>query len=977
MKKTFQLRFFWAFWVFFTSSLPYINAQTKVSGFVRDLKSGERLIGAHILKNEDLSGTVSDNNGYFSLIVHTPTQIKISYIGYHPVFVSIDQQKDTLLEVNLDQGEQLDEVVIQGNRRQRNNVVTMKMQEISKLPSLGGKTDVLKSLQLLPGVMAQNEGSSLLLVRGGEPGQNLYLFDNAPVIYVNHLGGFMSVFNPDIISSIDLYKGGFPARYGGRLSSVMDISQRDGDRHAFKSSFSAGVTDLSFSVEGPAPLKNSSFILTGRKTLTDGLMATYSWLSESNDFVVAYGFHDLNGKFSWQPDDRNSFHFNLYQGDDYLNFWAFNRIEHIDYIERTTAHIGNTWGNWLVSGRWNRVVSARLFITNTLSYTSYRLNLGVYYTVTDTIKQTPIERRYLSTVTDLSYRANLKYQLLKSWQVEGGWQASAFKHIPNFWYQSDIEYQNEGEKLRSYELAAYIENNINLDTRFEANLGLRLVSYFADGYQNLSLEPRVRLNYNFALDQNLQFTYHRVTQNQQLLFTAGNIMNNEVWLPAIKGIEPANSEQFTFGWNGSFHEGKYVAEVTGYYKTMSNLATYSEGYSNLLGDSEWRNKVVTGGTGTSKGIEFLLKKQYGSFSGFVSYAYSRTTRQYPQINKGEAYIFDYDRPHSISLNIHKKLNEKWSFDAVWVYQTGLPYTPVIGRQLTLNTKPDKNGNFSYYETLLYGERNSARMKDYHRLDIGITLNTVTRHNRKAIWIFSVYNLYNRQNPVYYYYNTSENGGYDRPEYNTGFKPTFLYQMSFFPIIPSVSYKLYFEKTEVKQIKTGSNWFDRLPKLDLGMKLKIKATYGRYPGLYNSNRGILANYPSYNLDVDYKIVKSLAVGLSLGYSDITIQTNPTSSDWTTSNIKMPYGGLSVHFHPLDFFIKKPAPRFDFYFLGRYGFNYINSLEGWYPTNGFHFGMLHGLGMDFYLTKHLGIFGEGIITISPTITWAWRAGVSLRF
>jgi hypothetical protein len=781
------------------------QAQNRISGFVRDKQSGENLIGANIVVEGETGGTSTDNSGYFSIMAKIPCVLKISFVGFKQADLALGTARDTLIHIGLEPGKEIEAIVIKGIRKPINNISTLRISELRQLPSLGGKPDVLKSMQLLPGIQTQNEGSSLLLVRGGDPGQNLYLFDNIPVIYVNHLGGFTSVFNPDIINSIDVYKGGFPARYGGRVSSVVDIAQREGDRTKLRGSLSLGVTDLSFTVEGPTKLRNTSFILTGRKTLIDPLMAAVTRLIDMNGLVVAYGFHDLNGKFTWKPDERNSFNLNLYQGDDYLNFWSKQKSERRtgDLLEMKTeivtekSHLKNVWGNWLASARWNHVITPRVFMTNTLSYTRYRLNLFQNYSMTDSVRHPIFERNYLSSVGDLSLRTNFKIQVLKWWSVETGVQASYLNHTPNSYYQSTLEFQPSVVRLGAIEPAVYLDNKFSSGSWFEANLGLRSVAYISKGYSATSFEPRLRIGLTFAQEQQIHASYQRVTQNEQLLFTSGSIMNNEVWVPAGAGIEPAWSDQFTLGWNGSFHQGQIAAEITAYYKTLTNLATYREGYSSLMGDPDWRSKVVTGGSGRSTGVEILLKKQYGDWTGFASYAYSHTTRQFPQINKGQEFVFDFDRPHTASLNINHRFNEKWSASLTWVYQTGLPYTPVLGRQLTQSTEPDENGNFKYYEVLLYGDRNSSRMKDYHRLDAGVTLNTLTRHNRKATWTFSVYNLYNRHNPYFYYINTDNKGGFEKPEYLAEFKPMYLYQMSFFPIIPSVSYKLYFDGTATK------------------------------------------------------------------------------------------------------------------------------------------------------------------------------------
>jgi hypothetical protein len=966
-----------------TMAVP-VYAQSRISGFVTDRITGERLIGANVTVDAQKGGTSADNNGYFSLVASTPCKVKVSFVGYRPFLAELAGSGDTLLAFAMEPGGELKEVVITGQRRTMPNVSTLGIREFRKLPALGGRTDVLKGLQLMPGIQAQNEGSSLLLVRGGDPGQNLYLFDNVPVIYVNHLGGFMSVFNPDIINSIDLYKGGFPARFGGRLSSVVDITQREGDRTSLKGSLSLGITDAGFTLEGPTKLKNSSFIITGRKTFIDPIMMLGTWISDGNDFVVGYGFHDLNGKFTWKPDERNSFHLNLYQGDDYLNYW----VNHKSGNESEISRLRNSWGNWLASGRWNRILSPKAFLSNTLSYTRYRLSLFQSYVIQDTARHPIFDRNYRSSVEDLSLRSSIKYQVLKGWSLETGLQASLLNHVPNSYYQSNLAVQPATERLRALETALYTDNKINVGERTEINLGLRLVYYATSGFGTLSLEPRLRAGFRVAPENYLHIGYQRVTQNDQLLFTNGSIMNSEVWVPAGPGLEPARSEQITAGWTGVFGKGMYSAGIDLYSKSLSNLATYREGYGSLMGDTDWRRKIIGGGTGKSVGIEFLLKKQLGDFTGFVSYAWSHTTRQYPDINKGIEYLFEYDRPHTVSLNINHEFNDRWAVSLTWVYQTGLPYTPVLGRQLTLSTEPDENGDYNYYEALLYGDRNSARMKDYHRLDIGATLNTLTHRGRRATWTFSVYNLYNRHNPFYYYYGTDQSGqDYDRPEYWTSFKPTNLYQMSFFPVIPSVSYKLYFSKSDPARAKKTVNenftkWLfqekdGRATRYEgLKSRWNVKVGFNSYPGLAVKRYGMKFTYGHWRAEASYGILKFLEVGGYAGYSSQTAALMAVGP-LITSDLNTPFLGAGFNFHPLGFLNRHSDLRFDLYLLGRYGGLYYNSPPNYYPKKGLWFQYEHGAGAAFYLWKHVGLFAEYLTGSLATDGGVVRYGLSVKF
>ena len=781
------------------------TAQTRISGFVKDAASGERLIGANITEIGTTKGTVTDNNGYFTLLVKTPVSIQASYIGYASFSMAIASAKDALVEISLTPGKELTAVVIRAEKIMRPNVAKLTTLELQSIPSLGGKPDVMKALQLMPGIKSQSEGSSLLLVRGGSPGENMYLFDNVPVIYVNHLGGFMSVFNPDIINSIDVYKGGFPARYGGKLSSIVDITQKEGNTSGFKGSMSIGLTDLSLTLEGPIK-KKASYIFTGRKTMFGLLMMAATGIGDGNSFIMSYGFHDLNGKISWKPNAKNSLHFNLYQGDDNLNYWAKKSKEN----PANKNHLSYTWGNWLASANWKHVVSSKLFSDNIVSYNRYRLREKQKYSYQGDYGLENVEYKYLSTVQVIALQSAWKYQARQKWAIDFGFKSSLAFNLPNYTYQSNMPSTTEKEQIPTLETALYGDNKFNLPYGFQLNAGLRFVNFNTKGFTDFALEPRLSLNKELNANHQLNLSYMRVNQFSHLLFTPGSLMSNEVWIPADKTIKPAASDQYTIGWTGSYGDGAYQSEVSLYYKTLKDLATYKEGFINLKGDNNWRSKVETGGKGEAYGLEVLFRKNTGNWTGFASYSLSKATRQFPGINNGLEFLYDYDRPNTVSLSVNHKFSERVSLNLAWMYQTGLPYTPVIGRQLTPSLEPDENGVYINYESFIYGKRNSARMKDYHRLDIGLTLNNLTAENKvKSSWTFSVYNAYNRQNPVYYYYNTTSSAEIINPETSgTAYHPFNMYQMSLFPIIPTVSYKFYFEKSNSskKTFKQRmSNW----------------------------------------------------------------------------------------------------------------------------------------------------------------------------
>ena len=778
--------------VLFSFATAHLAAQIHFSGFVTDSLSGERLIGVNIVESGTANGVTSDNNGFFSLRIKQPAVVKLTYVGYKTVEIQIE--KDELMKVRMSTGIALAEVVVSTQRWQNTDVVSLGAKELLNIPALGGKPDVLKAAHLLPGVNPQSEGSSLLSVRGGNPGENLYLLDNIPLIYVNHIGGFMSVFNPDMINGMDIYKSGFPAMYGGKLSSIVDITQREGDMSSLKGTLGVGLSDLSFSVEGPTKIKNTSFIVTGRKTLTEALLGSVSGLSDGNNNIVMYGFHDVNAKFSWKPDTRNSLHLNLYQGDDYLHF-------HTKKEPRSSGKstMNTIWGNWLLSARWNHVLNPKLFVRHSLSYTRYRLTDKKRFSgITDGT----FSSNYLSSVQDVSLRSDWKYPVSDLWQMDFGLHLSHLVHLPNRTRQSNLSSEISDEQYRSWENAVYWDNKITFFRNFKAHAGGRAVFYDAEGFNNFSFEPRLQLDVAISKNHSLHIGYMKVSQNSHLLFTAGGIMNNEVWVPAGNKFPVSGSEQYTAGWLGVFYDGMFQAGAEAYYKRLRHLSNYREGYLSLMGDTDWQSKIITGGQGEAKGIEFMLRKTTGQWTGFASWSWSETTRQYPDVNDGKRYLYEYDRPHTVSLNLNKQLNERWTFNMVWVWMSGLPYTPAIGRQLFEYWDEDE-----YLEALIYGERNSARMKPYHRLDVGLNRSVLTKRNRKAVWTFSIYNLYNRRNPYFYYYN--ENGSNEM--YMPGFyadrrygesrnHSMTLYQLSFFPMIPTVSYKLYFDRNEQKMYR---------------------------------------------------------------------------------------------------------------------------------------------------------------------------------
>ncbi len=759
-----------------------------ISGFISDAANGERIIGANVYRQDRSKGTSTDQKGYFNLAADLPAELCVSCIGFVDTCFTIEEAPKRPLNLRLRPSTaMLHSVEVSAHRIERRatfNTLTLNAKNIEQIPTLGSRPDIIKAAQQLPGIEAATEASSLMVVRGGNPGENLYMLDNVPLIYVNHLGGFMSVFNSEMINSMDIYKGGFPACYGGKLSSIVDLTAKKGDPTRLKGSLSAGLTDLAFAVEGPGGLKNSSFIVTGRKTLTEALLFAASQISKetgAQDYNIIYGFHDINAKYTWAPDAKNSFAFNIYEGDDYMRIWK-NKKENSG-IERNS--INNIWGNLLVSGQWNSALSSRLFMANTLSFTQYRLKNNMKAYIENSIDTADFFVKASSRVGDLSLRSDWKLFISNAWTLEYGLQASYLSYRPNHFTSSFAETLLPDISSGS-DNSLYLDNKLKFGNWFNGSVGLRVNSFLSSGYHHFALEPRLNLNFNIG-ESTVNLTSMRVTQNAHLMMTPGSIMNNEVWIPADARIKPATSDQASVGWQRGFWQDHISVEIDAYYKLLRDLATYREGYSTLLGDSDWRSKVEAGGHGKSYGLEMMTRFNYNRLDGYVGYTWSHTTRQFDHINNGKEYAFEYDRPHSVNISVNYQLAERWSLSALWTYQSGLPYTPVIGVQSIPVFTPE--GEVYFSETNIYGERNSDRMRDYHRLDLAAKWKTTTEKGRKAEWTFSIYNVYCRQNPYYYYYGDPKGDPLYWNQYPD--EPQTLWQRSFFPIIPSFSYKVWF------------------------------------------------------------------------------------------------------------------------------------------------------------------------------------------
>ncbi|VAW25048.1 TonB-dependent receptor [hydrothermal vent metagenome] len=779
--------------IILTSFSLFANGQkTVISGLVKDKANGEPLIGANIVISSTGRGTSTDVYGFYSLEVTdlNSAQIKASFVGYKPFQEDIELNGDLRLDILLEPGVEIGGVeVIAGKpieERLELGAVEIPVAQVKNMPMFG-EPDVLKAMQLLPGVQGGSDGRSGLYVRGGSPDQNLFMLDGTPLYYVNHLGGFVSVFHPGILKNIKLYKGGFPARFGGRLSSVIDLRMKEGDKKKFHGSYGVGIISGDLTLEGPIVKDKTSFIVSVRRVWIDLLMRPVTKLAFKYS-SMGYNFYDFYGKISHEADAANRFYFTLYGGDDRLGFFTHIRE---DKIRGRAKYI---WGNVLSTLRWNRIYTPKLNSDITLFYTRYRYKNTRSYKTEDTKGR----NLYSTGVHDLGIKADYNWHLTKNYKLRFGGGISNNWFIPGQISYRDSDSRQKTDtvvgsqnRTRALNTFIYVENEISPFRWWSANVGVRLVNFRVGGKNYFSTEPRFISNVKLKNFGSLKLGYTQMMQPVHMLTYSGSTFPTDIWLPATPGIPPGVSTQYSIGYSRSIKKGKYELSIEAYTKKMRHLIEIKGGIP-LVNTRSWGQNVEKGGVGRSKGIEFFLQKKQGRTTGWVSYTLSKSDRRFENINQGRAYAFKYDRRHDFSIVISHKLSEKVDFSATWVYGSGYPIT--LHNGIYLATEPGswdiESPNADFFkvagEAYLYPGKNWLRMRDYHRLDLGVNFKKerLSKRGKKQTrtWTIGVYNAYNRQNAVFYYF------GHKGQDPN---QPIVLYQQSGFPVIPSVKYSVKF------------------------------------------------------------------------------------------------------------------------------------------------------------------------------------------
>ncbi|MBE9468028.1 MAG: TonB-dependent receptor [Bacteroidetes bacterium] len=774
---------------------PYqiIIAQTyTLSGFVQDAKTRESLIGVNIYDSNTYQGTVTNNYGFYSLSLNkTDTvHLHISYVGYEKQDTLLVFNKNQQINFSLMQNNMLNEIVIQDRyknieRKTEMSTVEIPLKQIKNLPSLTGEPDIMRAFQLMPGVQSGKEGTSSISVRGGGPDQNLFLLDGVPLYYVSHIGGFVSVFEPGALKSVKLIKGGFPARYGGRLSSVVDIIMKEGNKEKLHGEYTLGILSSKFLLEGPVKNNKSSFLFSLRRCNIDILTIPISWFNSNGESFAGYTFYDINAKYNHQISKKTKIYFSFYTGRDKIFVKSHGSVSIPDVVEYRYKNIVS-WGNIMGTIRFNHLYNSKLFSNTTLSYTKFNYQTKLIYkqkgTKTDSLNERDVAT-FNSGVQDII--AKIDYDFYPNTKNIIKFGASATYHIftPGitvFKQTANIDTSYGSNNINAIENNLYFEDEIKISKKIIANIGLHSSLYYIQKSFFYTVQPRLMFNYLIKNNLSIKLSYANMQQHIHLLSNSGAGLPTDLWVPATKKIKPENSQQLAVGIAHTLPFEKQIElTIESYYKTMTNLIEFSEGASCFSGGSNWQEKIETDGKGTAYGIEFLLQKKEGKTTGWISYTLSKNERVFKTLNNGMPFPYRYDRRHNISIVINHKFNKNITLSATWIYETGNAITLAVYQYCLINYGYNYAlGDDEFNNVHVYNGRNSSRMPAYHRFDVGINFK---KQKKKGIrtWNLSIYNVYNHKNPYFLYYKYDNKKGIN------------LYGLSLFPIIPSVSYSFKF------------------------------------------------------------------------------------------------------------------------------------------------------------------------------------------
>ena len=762
------------------STSSFAQRNSTYYGYVQDEQTGERLIGASTKVVGASGGATTNKFGFFSLSVSPADSIVVSYVGYQSqrvsaAFITNRPQIISLIPaVNL-----LGTVIVRQStgkdtyQEPSMGRFTIPLDMVKKGPALLGETDILKTIQLLPGVQAGTEGTVGLNVRGGSPDQNLILLDGITLYNVNHLFGFFSVINTDAVAQADFLKGSIPARFGGRLSSVLDITMREGNLQRWKGSFGLSPIAGRITIEGPIKKDVTSILVSARRTWLDALIWAGSRLG-GNSSTSGYGFYDVNAKINHKFSDKDRLYISFYTGQD--AFSAKNTVNDAQYSNSFD------WGNRTLGLRWNHVYTNKLFGNLTANFTNFSYAINEEYKA-----KRYYVNRVSSGIRDASIRTDFDYFASTNHSVKFGGSYTRHTFSPEIKQfaasTADTTYQPT-PPIKTDELTAYAEDDWTISPKLRVNLGVHYANQFVNGRVWHSLQPRISARYLLGSESSLKVSYNQMTQFLHLLTNSSVGLPTDLWVPVTDRIPPEKADWWSVGYSRTLRNNWNVSLET-YYKRLQDVLDYKEGTSFQNNFSTaWYDRVSVG-KGTSYGAEFYLEKTAGRTKGWLSYTLSKTDRQFEDINGGRPFSFKFDRRHNLAIVVSHEIRKNKTLSANFVFNTGTALT-VAGTRYTgtvpgsdLITKETSNEytwrdwQSTYVNLPDLRERNNFRTPDYHRLDVSYRVTKQKKHGERS-WIFSCYNIYNRANPFYLYYDKAQ-----------------LKQFALFPAIPSVTYQYAF------------------------------------------------------------------------------------------------------------------------------------------------------------------------------------------
>ena len=766
-----------------------------VSGYIVEEGSGEQLLGVTVYDPISDTGTISNSYGFFSLKLTTGEhKLIVSHLGYLQKEMQINVDDNLELNISLSlKTESLDEVVVTSEGIKESKVtqmskLTLKPNDVKDLPALLGETDVLKTLQLLPGIQGGTEGSSGFFVRGGTPDQNLIILDDAVVYNSNHLFGFFSVFNGDAIKSVEAFKGGFPARFGGRLSSVVKIDMKDGNKEEIHGKLNVGLISSSIVLEGPIKKEKTSFILSARRTYADALARPFQNISV--DGIAGYHFGDLNLKFHHIINTKNKIYWSNYLGQDRFKY------DFRDDFTRERTRLG--WGNITSSLRWNHQFNNKLFANTALVYSGYQFRITDEFedSFNGTTSQSSFDTS--SGINDFSLKTDFEFYPNTKHSFRFGAGTTLHNFTPqrvssrDSFITDDI---NREQVLNSLESAIYLEDDWRISDKFRFAPGFRLSHFNFENTNYLNPELRLGISYQLQPDLALKASYSNMNQYIHLLSSSGIGLPTDLWVSSTDEVRPQRSQQVALGLAKDFLNKSYSFTIEGYYKKLDDVIAYREGASFLVLDDlesgaelNWEEDI-TAGQGWAYGAEFLLRKQKGNFTGWLGYTLAWSERQFDELNLGRKFFDRYDRRHDISVVGIYKPSNRFTFSGSWVFNTGSNFTLPNLQGLRLDNAPVRNSNFfNFFENEEFTtSRNNFRGESSHRLDLSVQFHKKRKNGSTRTWGFSLYNAYARQNPFIY---TLDESDFDFNDPNATVQNE-LSRTSILIAIPSVNYSIKF------------------------------------------------------------------------------------------------------------------------------------------------------------------------------------------